>query len=348
MKITFLIGNGFDLGIGMKSSYKDFYPFYIEKSAKKEEKIKMLSKEISSDYKTWADFELALGKYVSKFTKETAQNLIDQIKDFEKEFMHYLSLQENSLIFDQNKDLSEHMLKALREYYKGDNLPIISMRIIEKLYAHHFLENHTYNFINFNYTTVLEKCLKTITQGIINKRKRNTEYTDKIGTIIYIHGKCDMNPIIGVNDSNQIDNTELAENSNFSKYIIKPIVNNLLRNANDSTATEIINTSTIICIYGMSIGETDKIWWHRILSWLNNNKETQLIVFDYDKDFTQSNHFDRLQKEDALIEKLSKYSTKIDVENLRDRIHLAIQKNIFEFDLSDKKSTEETLEKIHI
>ena len=94
---------------------------------------------------------------------------------------------------------------------------------------------------------------------------------------------------------------------------------------------------TIICVYGMSLGATDKKWWHNILSWLNNNGERQLVIFDYDNKYTQSNQFNWLEKEDALIDKLSQYSTGVDVEKLRSRIHIAVHKNIFEIDLAKQK-----------
>ena len=56
MNITFLIGNGFDVGMGMESKFKDFFPIYEAKSLNKEDRIKKLSQEIGNDYDTWADF----------------------------------------------------------------------------------------------------------------------------------------------------------------------------------------------------------------------------------------------------------------------------------------------------
>ena len=32
MNITFLMGNGFDVGLGLKTQYKDFYEYFIEKA----------------------------------------------------------------------------------------------------------------------------------------------------------------------------------------------------------------------------------------------------------------------------------------------------------------------------
>lgn len=348
MKITFLIGNGFDVGVGMNSRFKDFFPIYEAKSRTKDRRIKMLSDEIDGNYETWADFESALGKYTLKFTKETKQDFLDQLKDFEEEFIEYLKLQEEMLSFDDEKTISEHMINALRGFYEGGNLASESRMALANLYANHVSEDHTYNFINFNYTDVLVKCLKTISQDIVSKRKHNGERTDRIGRVVHVHGKSDQHPIIGVNDVGQIENKELAGNLRFTRLVVKPSLNKSLRHGNDSAATEVLNQSTIICVYGMSLGATDKKWWNYILSWLNNNGERQLVIFDYDNKYTQSNQFSWLEKEDSLIDRLSQYSTGVDVEKLRSRIHIAVHKNIFEMDLAKQKREvyEDAIDKI--
>lgn len=57
------LGNGFDIGLGLKSGYKDFYPYFIKKSRENN----MIKKEIEADkkenYLNWADLEVALGKF---------------------------------------------------------------------------------------------------------------------------------------------------------------------------------------------------------------------------------------------------------------------------------------------
>ena len=45
MNITFFIGNGFDLNLGLKTGYKSFYEYYTKACPED-----MLSKAISADY----------------------------------------------------------------------------------------------------------------------------------------------------------------------------------------------------------------------------------------------------------------------------------------------------------
>ena len=51
MNITFLIGNGFDINLGLKTRYSDFYPYFIEKSTE----TNMIRTWLEADELLWAD-----------------------------------------------------------------------------------------------------------------------------------------------------------------------------------------------------------------------------------------------------------------------------------------------------
>ena len=335
MNITFLIGNGFDVGIGMRSSFKNFFPIYQEQSQKKPKRIKQLSDTIGDNHETWADFETEIGKYTINFNKDTKQDFLDQVKDFEEEFIAYLKKEEAALII--NEDVESVIVNALLEYYLVPNLSPESYEAIKNVYDSCSAESHFYNFVNFNYTFTLEKCLEKVTQKIVRKRKYGgSDRVDKIGKVVHVHGHCNLFPIIGVNDVSQIANKELADDDTFTRFLVKPSINKLLRQGNDVNATSIINESKIICVYGMSLGATDKKWWELLVKWLAGSSNRQLIVFDYDEKYTPSTPFVWLEKEDSIISKLSDYSADSEIipENLRSRIHIAVHKNIFAMNLS--------------
>ena len=98
----------------------------------------------------------------------------------------------------------------------------------------------------------------------------------------------------------------------------------------------------------MALGETDKDWWKLVLTWLNNESNRQLVIFNYDEKYDTSSQFDFLEKEDAIIDKLSEFvaEEKINVESLRVRIHIAIHKNIFEMNL--RKKEDDVLSKVAV
>lgn len=100
MDITILIGNGFDVSLGIKSSYKSFYEWYCpQKSNKKHinEFRKNIDADISSETpdeeKMWSDFEVGIGQYTEKFTKETVNDFLDCFLDAQESIQRYLTNQ---------------------------------------------------------------------------------------------------------------------------------------------------------------------------------------------------------------------------------------------------------------
>lgn len=339
MNITFLIGNGFDLGIGIQSRFTDFFPMYIEKSKSKKEEIRMLSEHIGADYQTWADFEVQMGQYTKEFTPQNKDLYFKQFRDFEIEFIKYLKNEEQQISFDDKETISKMMISGLTNFYKSNNLRVVSSQAVSQLFSDNSNQEHCYNFISFNYTNALERGLRTISDGIVCRRAHlGSTRLDKIGKIVHVHGTSENAPIMGVNDVSQIANEALAYDNRFIRYLVKPVLNAVHRTNHDSDGAKMIADSQIICIYGMSLGATDKCWWVRILNWLNSGANRQLVIFDFDPNFNNSSQFDWIDKEDSVIEKLSGYvdDSKMDIEKLRSRIHIAVHKNIFQLLLRKK------------
>lgn len=348
MQITFLIGNGFDIGLGLSSRFLDFFPIYYCESRDKPDRIRRLSDEIGKDFETWSDFEIALGGYTEKFTTDTKTDLIDQLRDFESSFVDYLEERELILDYKDTALIKSVMEKALRNFYSPANLSTVSSETINSVFNLKSGETPIFNFINFNYTKTLEKCVN------IFKMHKDKNLRLKIGSIINIHGKCDFYPIIGVNDKSQIKNKSLANDVWFTSRFVKPKINDLLENRNNQKATSLISNSTIIVVYGMSIGKTDKKWWETIIKWLATNGNNHLIIFDYDENYQTTFPFDYIDKKDHYLATLKSMLTQdsFNIESLRDRIHIAIHKNIFSMDLMKKtremnvKALEELKEKL--
>ena len=98
MNITFLIGNGFDINLDLKTRYTDFYQYYVRQSAENEsDAIKKFKQEITDFIKRdtnkknddsidWRDLELALGKWTSNLNPEEVEplylNIIDSLRDY--------------------------------------------------------------------------------------------------------------------------------------------------------------------------------------------------------------------------------------------------------------------------
>ena len=87
--------------------------------------------------------------------------------------------------------------------------------------------------------------------------------------------------VLGVNDESQIANESLRRSDgNFS--LIKRDINNLMQgNTKIKDLQGIIDKSNIICIFGMSLGATDKMWWQAVAAWLEHDQARKLLIFSW-------------------------------------------------------------------
>ena len=145
MNITFLIGNGFDMGLGMKSSFKDCFPIYKESFEKEGKPYSMLAQSINDDENKWSYFERQLGFFTEKFTLETADSLVEQIRHFELKFTEYLVSQESELDFSDENRINKMMLSALKNFYSSSKLPTESANSVNSVFNKFAFENHLYH-----------------------------------------------------------------------------------------------------------------------------------------------------------------------------------------------------------
>ena len=308
MNVTYIIGNGFDLNLGLKTSYKDFYAYYIEQypSIHDEDKVKGNEKEIvklkksiqnsingkNTDKANWADLELALGQYTSVFSAESeeeetaaAELMIDLIKDIRKELTAYLKEKVEQIQISGGEE------NALAEEF-GNVDACLSKADYNKL--NKYYKDHTgsllIDIITLNYTSTLEKLLnvqgkesgfeKIGTKSILGKESF-------IKAIHHLHHTINEgdSPLLGVNDENQIANEALRKNEDLREFLIKQESNRMFGTEVDVDCKLIIESSQLLILFGVSIGATDKDWWNLIASHLLQHSDSRLIIFVYDASF---------------------------------------------------------------
>ena len=274
MNFTFLIGNGFDLNLGLHTDYPSFLQYYLN-----EKHDNALTNAIKKDIDTWANLEEQLGSYAGTIQEDDIDKFFSEKEELEAALLRYLRKEsEHKLIIDSNgpqefRDKIVNFFAQLtneeREHY-NQQLKRISEAIV-------------YNFISFNYTLYLDI--------IIEKSKKvdpfsfhtsgSTSYYDHIQSPLHIHGTIYNEMILGVNDESQIEAEK--PHSYLTKYLVKPIINSALGNQNITQARNIIDKSRYICVYGMSLGMTDRDWWVYITEWLQKSPDNRLILFMHDK-----------------------------------------------------------------
>lgn len=282
MEIVYLIGNGFDLNMGLKTKYSDFYSQYIQSESIDESILRLkqdigkyLSKE-SSDI-NWSDFELDFGRYTSRIT--SVEELINIYEDVNISLHNYIKEQELLLGMRDKQVLIKDLM-----------FPAEHLREIDKFYINDFAARfkktpQNTNIITFNYT----KCIENIL-GIKYVNHYKLGYNNKgnpcyLHSIKHIHGCIDDNILVGVNDINQIHNEQFKKDNTALALLIKPQSNKAIGSRVDEECIRVVQKSNLVCLFGLSLGDSDMFWWNLIGEQLLRT-DFRLILFVRDNDLT--------------------------------------------------------------
>ena len=280
--ITFMIGNGFDISCGLHTSYADFYKwlFSLETADLRVERLKLKLKEDKTvDNNYWSDFELWLGQYTVEFNEVFLDEFLHPF-DSVHELMIQFIRNERAKISNQlfSSDGINGLKNSVLNFYQ--ELPPISRDAIQNM-LNSSRENVVFQFITFNYTDCIDLCVKGLSKEphyeqatIYGKRA----YYIK-PEVIHVHGRTDLFPVLGVCDKKYIKNKELLKNQEFSNLILKE--KNVISVGQTwyRDVKQQIANSSIICLFGLSLGASDSFWWQEIVGWLKVNKNHHVIVF---------------------------------------------------------------------
>ena len=263
MNVTFLIGNGFDLNCGLKSSYRDVYKEYI-KQPSKTPRIKKFKEDIWNDIDNWGDFEFRMSNYLSNFNTEN--DFLECLRDF-KSYLDLYLRNEQSRFFEQlshgrfSERASKEMSESIKNFYTGIT-PNLDTEIISLQKKRKLTWNY-YSYICFNYTNVLD--------GLIKPEEQSN--------VIHIHGRINQDIVLGMDNENQLTNQNFALTNRSKRAFIKPFFNHEYDRGRVSRAEICIQQSDVICVYGMSLGESDYTWKKLLLKWLEEKEDSHLFIF---------------------------------------------------------------------
>lgn len=274
MNITFLIGNGFDLNLNLNTRYSDFYKYYI-----KNDPQDLLSKSIKRDYQMWSDLEVGLGEFLKGIDESQIKEFLDSKSTLERMLSEYLTLENQRIRIRDEKALAEEFKKKVTNFFADFNA-------LDKDHYHQVIGSTrtqiNYNFITFNYTNVLDMIVAIAQKNckpFDNHRAGGIGYNDIVLLPHHIHGRLTEDLILGLDNSEQILNEKLKSNPKLTNYIIKSAVNTALGEKKIEKAKEIIDKSKYLCLFGLSIGDTDRMWWSYIIEWLKRDKDNRLVLF---------------------------------------------------------------------
>lgn len=200
MNFTFVIGNGFDINLGLKTKYTDFYE-YIERNNLLEDN--MFFEKIRENVEYWEDFEKMLGimtcfhKDITIFknrinncgfnisvaeSEKLAKHLIgdgtekvtwikynQDLKNFYTEFKKYLESEESRVEILENetsRKINNSLLYFWKDFEEEEQKKFfesIQRSLDTQIWnGNDKILDLTFEFLNFNYSSTLENMLNCI------------------------------------------------------------------------------------------------------------------------------------------------------------------------------------------
>ncbi len=167
MNITFFIGNGFDINLGLETKYADFYPYFLENASENN----MIIEWITNDEKRWADLEEQIGIELQKVDTKLKEQFYFDKEELDSLLIDYLEKEQEKYI---NEDMEEEILEEITQELRrsllqfSEGLSLSDINSIKNTLQVYRDEVYTYRFISFNYTNTLDFFVE------IAKGKNNT------------------------------------------------------------------------------------------------------------------------------------------------------------------------------
>ena len=317
MNILYIIGNGLDIAHHMKTSYQDFFQYYLSLSTDDKDILAMKKDIDSHRYETWADLEIGLGTYASKCAdKDTfLKCLLDiksNLKDYlvrESEKIKLYRVVSNSGFVNPGQFLDpepQSRYEAFRLRRKDNDVVI--------------------DVLTLNYTQSLESLL-----GFKDVFIRFTNNI-RLQSILHIHGTLDSMMVMGVNDSNQISNIDFNTDIDVVEEFVKPEYNDACMNNKNGICEGLIQRANIIVLYGTSLGKSDEKWWRLIGQRMMMDNYPLLVYLPYDERKNQSTEPNHLRRWTLgyVNEIRDKFAIQLDEKDLAQRVCIALNKHLFQ------------------
>lgn len=338
MNIVYFIGNGFDLSLGLRTKYEHFYEYLEAIDDDSYPALEEMKKSIQKDGECWSDLELGMGNHAQNFETE------EDAKEFHKALRYALSgylkkIEENYQCDDSQKDvLSDHLAKPYKHFLGADKTALL------KIYNNRLSTSPSVNIsvLTLNYTQTFERLIG-YSKPNLNIGKTNGGKGISVTNITHIHGLVESNMVIALNDISQFKNETLKSSRYIKRLYVKSETNRCAKLEHEELCFSNISKANIICIFGVSYGDTDSRWWAYIGDQLKRNDVT-ILLFEYnDKlSFLGLDAVERAEEEEMIKDRfLSK--TKLSGsdkgnDTIRNKIFVSMNSKMFGIDKSKFKN----------
>lgn len=265
MNVLYIIGNGLDISLGMKTDYQSFYDYYSALETKDADINNLKANIEAGRYQTWADLEAGLGDYTKYLGNEKV--FLKCLEHMKRSLETYLTEQFNkrdySIVnrfmndfYNPEKYLDSKIKERYDSFIDGISLP---------------LRDFSIRIVTLNYTSTLENICSSLKVPVPE--------------LLHLHGSIEDGIVMGVSDEDQIGNEAFRRNRNVTEDFVKPSYNDACLNNNNAICERWIREADMIVLFGTSLGETDRKWWRMVGKQLISAElDTMIIYFAFDKD----------------------------------------------------------------
>lgn len=275
LNALWIIGNGFDLNVGLHTGYRHFLDgVYLkdgEHSAQRDRLIELVGEDPRlKEGKYWSDLEGLLAFATSKCPEQiTDREFTDIFEKMQKLFVEKVAAEQARLV----SPLPE---EAVTEFWNSATQFPTRMRLRDRRALPcnaDARENIAWGFISLNYTAVFDTFLRAAVKTKGAETKRNVGgnlYTDKVsGAVLHPHGvvvgDSDGNEIIFGASPEQFGSEGSAELDLLKEMWVKPNKNReIYGNENTELISERIAKARVFLLYGVSLGDSDRYIWEMI------------------------------------------------------------------------------------
>ena len=256
-KILYIIGNGFDLANGMKTSYEDFHQWLLcNGESNAVYRLERLYPNLRNDIGRWCDLETALGS----------------IKDF-KDCPNEVNCEDCShdayRCGENLKNVVDILPGLLRDWVASISTKDISPKfeIIKDA-----------KFLSFNYTRTLEDAYQIKTDNILHIHETIIENRP----LVVGYGDAIFEYDDYVPDEDIID-VELIKN--LLSHNCKP-VGAILKETKPKEWFKGLNEIESVIVYGHSCSRVDKPYFQKVAESIKDNANWRFYVHDANKNFS--------------------------------------------------------------
>lgn len=326
MKLMWLLGNGFDLNLGLRTSYRDFYTHYYallkdEESVYYRKKFEEIEKAKNIQPGLWSDLEAFVGIAASEF--ETLKEFNDAFVHLQTAMKDYLGMQEDAFDNFLNNADGQQKSKLFKEFNNSIVRFPQRLDVVDKVSIEQCLGAEAWRgsiqLVTLNYTDCIDVFYK---------------FAERVFTrVLHPHGKLGgLNQInFGVADPQQIHNPYLAKDQNCIDCWTKEGRNIQFGNMQLEQLYKELEETNLIVTFGVAFGQTDLHIWRRIGQEMRKRNDVMLLQFSY---------FLPDKGDNLLAHNMAKEKTKKDflrtlalpdIKGSRDRIVICNSSRVFRF-----------------